>query len=265
VALGNLSIERNISRPVTDDPWLLNQLIHAVRRFYDVIPHSVHISLQLRSQHRPDRNRLLPVEMMHCLFAIAGDAAVDADGRLKIRRLVTDEIIAANRTPPMLFSEIAIRRSSDGDGLYPPVRAPDAGAGRYVQQFRFLRLSEALNYEPIAMALKGTQISLRPGTFLTPEQHKSSRRHRRIFEELLAWGAQPTPIPKRDIDDFLEQVQRGLVRERRGRPAHTGAYIAWSLNQLKEMLKSFNALAARCAPAEDGTPKAEIAESHRRR
>jgi len=50
VALGNISIEANISKPITRDPWILNQLIHQTLQFYDITPHSIHLSMQLRSQ-----------------------------------------------------------------------------------------------------------------------------------------------------------------------------------------------------------------------
>jgi len=32
--------------------------------------------------------------------------------------------------------------------------------------------------------------------------------------------------------------------ERRGKPAHNAAYIAWALNQLRKSLNAFNELAA---------------------
>ena len=38
LALGSLSLEANLSKPVTDDPWLLNQLIHQTRMFFPIAP-----------------------------------------------------------------------------------------------------------------------------------------------------------------------------------------------------------------------------------
>ncbi len=240
VALGNLSIEENISKPVTDDPWTLNQLIHQTRRFYDIAPHSVHISLQLRSQHKPDRDRLLPLSVMKCLFALAGDVGRDEGGRLRIRRLTNDEIITRDPVPHMLFSEISVRHSTGEDeASIPRVRASQSG-GRYVQQFRFLRLSPHLNYEPIVLGLKGIQMSLRPGTFLTPAQYESSAKHRRLFEELLAWGESPTPISDEETEEFTRVVRDGLMTERRGKPAHSEAYIMWCTSQLQNALQHFN-------------------------
>ncbi|MGB2820315.1 MAG: gamma-glutamylcyclotransferase family protein [Phycisphaerae bacterium] len=243
VAMGNLSVKANISKPLTDDPWLLNQLIHEARSFYKIAPHSVHISLQLRKQQRPVQDRLLPMAAMKCLFAIAGDPVRLPSGQVQIRRLISDEIITAEPTPHMLFSQISRRHSGESEESYPPVRTPHAG-GRYVQQFKFLRLAPEVNYEPIVLALKGLQISCRPGSFMTAGQYESSARHRRCFEQLLAWGAEPRALGDEETGGFLDAVRKGLCTERRGKAAHSGAYIAWAVDQLQAVLASFNALVA---------------------
>ena len=115
VALGSLSLEANISKPVTDDPWLLNQLIHQARMFFPIAPHSVHVSLQIHSRRHPNENRLLPLGGMKCLFALGGDPRRSRDGTVQIQRLVSDEIISREARPHMLFSQISLRRSSEAD------------------------------------------------------------------------------------------------------------------------------------------------------
>ncbi|MCE5324790.1 MAG: gamma-glutamylcyclotransferase [Planctomycetaceae bacterium] len=254
-ALGNVSITENLSQPLTHDPWLLNQLIQETMDFFAVKPHSLHISLQLRRQHRPVRDRLLPLEVFKCLFALVGDLAASPDGRLRISRLADGEIVGKDlphgadksTTPHMLFSDISRRRSSPGGtGRHDGVATPDAG-GRYVQQFKFMRLAPRFNYETIALALKGIQITYCPGTFLTAEQYTTSRRHRRIHDELTQWARQPTPLAASEINLFIQAVQEGLMTEKRGKPAHTTAYIAWACTRLRETLKEFNAAVQRAA------------------
>ena len=252
VALGNVSIEANLSKPLTDDPWVLNQLIHEARRFYRIAPHSVHISLQLRTQHRPVRDRLMPAGVMKCLFAIAGDPARGADGRVGIRRLTGGEIIRRDEGGPgMLFCEISRRRSSESDESYAPAR-PDAPSGRYVQQFKFLRLAKDINYEPLAMALKGLHIHYLPGTFMTATQYTESLRHRQLFEELMAWGKAPEPLEPQEIGEFLSAVGSGLRVERRGKPAHSATYIAWAIDELAMALERFNAVLREAGREPDG-------------
>jgi len=246
LALGNLSIEANLSKPLTNDPWMLNQFLHEAQRFYPVRPHSVHISLQLRSQHQPAHDRTLPLHVMKCLFALAGDPRPGPDGRLHCARLTSDEIINTEKTPSMLFCEVRRRYQRASDETAPPA----AGDGRYVQQFRFLRLSPHINYEPIILALKGLQLRLRPASFLTPAQYTDSPRHRRLFERLRAWGARPRPLRDSEIAGFLRHVRAGLLTERRGRPAHTEAYIRWACAELDRMLRDFNQRLVRpAAPA----------------
>ncbi|MCE5276628.1 MAG: gamma-glutamylcyclotransferase family protein [Planctomycetaceae bacterium] len=254
-ALGNVSITENLSQPLTHDPWLLNQLIQETMMFFAVKPHSLHISLQLRRQHRPVRDRLLPLDVFKCLFALVGDLAADSDGRLRISRLADGEIVGSNlptgadksTTPHMLFSDISRRRSSPGGtGRHDGVATPDAG-GRYVQQFKFMRLAPRFNYETIAMALKGIQITYCPGTFLTAEQYQTSRRHRRVHDELTAWAQRPTALSADEVNVFIEAVHDGLMTERRGKPAHTTAYIAWACTRLRESLRQFNSAVHRAA------------------
>ena len=241
VALGNLSIRANISKPLTDDPWLLNQLIHQARMFYKIAPHSVHISLQMRRQQSPVQDRLLPSAMIKCLLAIAGDPVRTPDGRVQIRRLQSEEILTGQPNPHLLFSEISLRHSSESDELYPAVRTGRA-AGTYVQQFKFLRLASDLNYEPIAMALKGIQISMRPGSLLTTAQYQRSSRNRAVYHELMEWGNSAESLSDAEIDSFLSAVDDGLATERFGKPIHSGAYVAWAIEQLRSMLKGFNIL-----------------------
>lgn len=243
-ALGNLSIKANLSKPITRDPWTLNQFIHEVRRFYEIAPHSVHLSLQLRTRHRPVQDRTPPLYVLKCLFAIAGGPVVDADGAVRISRLATEEITGQEPGHQLLFSDVRKRYSVETDEEHRFPSSP-AQEGRYVQQYRFLRLGSQLNYEPIIMALKGVQIALSPGSFLTPAQHQSSAKHRRLAESLLSWGRAPDPISDKRIESFLGHVHHGLMTERRGRPAHSEAYVAWSLAQLRRMVGDFNAMVDR--------------------
>jgi hypothetical protein len=238
VALGSLSIQANISKPITDDPWLLNQMVHETRRFFHISPHSLHVSLQLRTQHKPVRDRLLPMGALKCLFALGGDLQVRPDGRCHVSRLTSNEIIDRGEEPHMLFSDISKRFSSEQEEPYLTVE--DDRRGLYVQQFRFLKLRSELNYEPIALALKGLQIALRPGTFMTAQQYAENRRHREAFHEILDWGADPQPISTSDRETFLGGVYSGLMTEKRGKPAHGEAYIAWAISELNLALDAFN-------------------------
>jgi len=253
LALGNLSIEENISMPITDDPWVLNQIINETRIFYGgVAPHSIHISMQLRnSLHRPAVDKPPPLSVLKCLFALAGAPGPDKNGNIVIRRLINNEIIRKNfaetdsddrsamRPNSLQFSQVSRRRSESSDRSYAAIRTRRA-QGRYVQQFKFMRLSGRMNYELIAVALKGLQLGMTLGSFLTAKQHDENQAYRKRFGKLMDWGAAPQPLSDDEIESFLEPVYRGLITERRGKPAHSEAYIAWAINQIREMLHKFN-------------------------
>jgi hypothetical protein len=196
--------------------------------------------------------------MFKCLFAIAGDPVATPDGHVRIRRLQSDEILAGPPNPHLLFSEISLRHSSEADEFYPAVRTGRAG-GTYVQQFKFLRLASDLNYEPIAMALKGIQIRMRPGSFMTTAQYQRGSRSRAVYHELMEWGNSPESLSDAEIDSFLSAVDEGLATERFGKPVHSGEYVAWAIEQLRSMLKAFNMLVNR--KKRENAPDALAAEA----
>jgi hypothetical protein len=254
LAMGSLSIEENISMPITDDPWVLNQIVAETRKFYGhIAPHSIHISMQLRSsRHRPAIDKPPPLSALKCLFALAGDPGPDDNGNIVIHRLMNNEIIrkdlAGEKSPEgalskkanaLQFSRVSRRSSESSDESYSAIRA-GRKPGRYVQQFKFMRLNRNMNYELIAVALKGLQMGMSLGSFLTVKQHNSNQAYRKRFRKLLDWGETPQPLSENEIEAFLAPVYRGLITERRGKPAHSEAYIAWAVNQVREMLYNFN-------------------------
>jgi len=137
-------------------------------------------------------DRLLPLEAMKCLLALAGDPAREGDGRVRVRRLAGEEIIRIKPAKHMLFSQTSRRRAADEDADLP------ASRGRWVQQFKFLRLSPEINYEPIIVALKGLQVFYKPGSFLTGAQFRREDAMREMFEELVRWGHAAEPLGSRE-------------------------------------------------------------------
>ena len=112
--------------------------------------------------------------------------------------------------------------------------------GKFVQQFKFLRLAPEMNYELLAVALKGLQITHRPGSFLVGDQYNRLPRLAKLTDDLLAWSRAPNALTDKDVESFLNGMYEGLMTEKRGKPAHTEAYIAWCLNQLRLRLVTFN-------------------------
>jgi len=237
LAPGRLNIAGELSRPATANPWLLNQLIHEIVNFYDVHPHSLHLSLQLR-KHQIGNQKILPLGFVKCLLVLGGGPERKHTGRLWISRMGYDEITQYGYGEELVFARTS-KRSWYLGGDEVADKTP-AQATAYVQQYKFIRLEKRTNYEPLIMCLKGLQLGYNPGDYLTVEQLRSSSKLRQQYEELKKWAAQPTKITPMTISKFLKTVQNGLMNEGHRRPAHDLHYIDWALSAIDIQLRMFN-------------------------
>lgn len=236
-APGRLNAERELSRPATADPWLLNQLIHEMIAFYHVTPHSLHLSFQVLKKQVGKQN-LLPVEFVKCLLALGGGLQKTEDGRFHISRMANNEIIRDRGGEELVFCRTSKRNWYLGeDDIYD--KAPPH-ATTWVHQYKFIRLDPHANYEQLILALKGLQISCNPGDYLTSEQLKENQKLRDDFAELKEWAAAPKPLSSGTVADFMDAVREGLMKELRGAPAHKPHYIQWGLSALRTQLSMFN-------------------------
>ncbi len=237
LAPGRLNIAGELSRPATADPWLLNQLINEIVNFYDVRPHSLHLSLQLRKSQR-DNQKILPLGFVKCLLALGGGPEQKSTGRLWVSRMGHDEIKQYEYGEELVFARTSKRRwYLGGDDI---ANKLPAQATTHVQQYKFIRLEKRANYEPLIMCLKGLQLSYNPADYLTAEQLKNNSRLQRQYEELKKWAAEPTEISHQMISRFVRTVQDGLMNEGHHRPAHTLHYIDWVLSAIDVQLRMFN-------------------------
>jgi hypothetical protein len=226
-----------LSRPATASPWLLNQLINEITAFYDVGPHSLHLSFQMR-RHQVGKQKVLPLGFVKCLLVLGGGTEVNKTGNLWVSRMGHDEITRQQTGEELVFARTSERRwfvgaSEVGD------KTPTA-ATTHVQQYKFIRLENRANYEPLIMCLKGLQLSYNPADYLTAEQLRKSAKLRGEYEELKAWSANPTEINQKIIKSFLQTVRDGLMNEAHHRPEHQPHYIEWAIAAIDMRLRTFN-------------------------
>ncbi|MCJ7777577.1 MAG: gamma-glutamylcyclotransferase, partial [Sedimentisphaerales bacterium] len=176
LAPGRLNIAGELSRPATADPWLLSQLIHEITSFYKVAPHSLHLSFQLRKV-QIGRQKVLPLDFVKCLLALGGGLQKKKTGRLWISRMGYDEITQSDNGEELVFARTSKRRWYLGDDEVADKPPPQATA--YTQQYKFIRLEERANYEPLILCLKGLQLAYNPGDYLSAEQLRTSEKLRR--------------------------------------------------------------------------------------
>ncbi len=254
LAPGRLNMVGELSRPATASPWLLNQLIHEITAFYNVPPHSLHLSFQLRKKQIGNQ-KVLPIGFVKCLLALGGGPELKSTGRLLVSRMVYDEITKPpanqekNKNHGILEGddrvkeELVFARTNKRKWYMP---ADDIGeripaqATTYVQQYKFIRLDERANYEPLIMCLKGLQLSYNPGDYLTAEQLNSSGKLREDFENLKKWSLKPEKISSQTINKFIKTVYQGLINEGHRKPIHEMHYIDWVLTAIDMQLRMFN-------------------------
>jgi gamma-glutamylcyclotransferase (GGCT)/AIG2-like uncharacterized protein YtfP len=237
LAPGRLNIAGELSRPATADPWLLNQLIHEIASFYDVRPHSLHLSLQLR-RNQIDKQKILPLGFVKCLLALGGGPERKSSGKMWISRMGNDEIKQYQYGEEIVFARTSKRRwYLGGDDV---ANKPPAQATTHVQQYKFIRMDKRANYEPLIVCLKGLQLAYNPAEYLTVEQLKNNPGLQGQYEDLKKWAAEPTEISRQTIDRFIKMVQTGLLNEGHRQPVHQLHYIDWALSALDAQLRTFN-------------------------
>jgi len=238
IAPGRLSVAGELSRPATADPWLLSQLIHQLIAFFQIRPHSLHLSFQLR-RNQIDKQRVLPVGFVKCLLALGGGPAPGPQG-IWISRLCQGEITQITTGEEFVFARMSRRNWYLGDdeiGDRPPAQATT-----HIQQYKFIRLDKNANYEPLIVCLKGLQLGFNPGDYLRAEQMQANPRLARDYQAIKDWAARPTEIGRRTISRFLDAVHQGLMCERYRRPVHNLHYIEWALGTVENQLRQFNEL-----------------------
>jgi gamma-glutamylcyclotransferase (GGCT)/AIG2-like uncharacterized protein YtfP len=233
-SLGKLGVAGDFSKPVTDDPWVLNQLINQSVLFADILPHSFHITLDTRDE--PDMSRLNDPELLICLLLLCGDIELDERGYPHENRICNCEII--DKYGRLHFSDENVHFASEEDeeeGLIERSRKIN------LIEYKFMRLRSNRNYEPFILALKGFQLGYNPrplgSTFRSLDEFSFPE-----VETLRKWAEKPWPLPDTIISEFLRLVRKGLMEEDDGRPAHPVDYIEGNLKKLERMLSRMNEL-----------------------
>ncbi len=237
LAPGRLNVLGEVSKPATNDPWVLNQLIHEIAVFYPVKSHSLHLTLQMR-KNQISSQRPLRLSMVKCLLALGGGMETQHTGTLWVSRMGHDEIRQDRYGEELIFARRNKRRPNlAGENM------ADKSAFKvtsFTQQYKFIRLDPRANYEPLIMALKGLQISYNPDEYLTAVQLSSNRKLQNDYEELKRWASNPTEISRASRSRFLDLVQQGLLNEGHRRPAHQLHYIDWVVGAIDVQLRLFN-------------------------
>ena len=199
-ALGRYQILGDLSRPLFDSPWGMSRLINEVVDFINIPPHSLHISMELNSNHKNIRDVKHKDENLACLMMLGGDFGYDTDGVFREFRLFNKELQTREKT----FLNFSDRKYHFSRPNQNPEDASD------VMEYKFSRLNkERTDYGVHITALKGYQFA----THARPICSKAinERMPEQIF--LDQWGRTPESIDTFAINKFLNTIEKGMIEE----------------------------------------------------
>jgi len=239
-AFGRYKIAGDLSKPTTQDPWVLSELINQMIRFIGIKPHSLHLSLEI-DRERPI-TRLKDPDFLLCLLLIGGDIDLDDRGFLREKRIFQGEI--TNPYTGMDFSRFNEHRQFDNDP-HP----------KKVVEFTFPRLFRDHSYEELVMSLKGFQWASNPSPLELGDDSPYADYHRGIAIMISNWSRSPEPVSEETIRRFLHEVEIGLFKEKHDRGGHTDSYIASCMERVESQLRERNRFIMIHSPADAYGPQ----------
>ena len=198
LAFGRYKLLGDVSKPATQDPWMLNQLTNLAIRFLGIRPHSLHLSFQIAQD--TDFKKLEDPDYLLCLLLLGGDLRPDENGKLREARLYWKEIIRDDRN--VYFSRLNRHHNS-----------PEESAWNSVVEYQFSRLFFDYDYQPLMMAIKGFQLGANPYPLKGCLDCPHEEFHQEVEHFLIQWAANPIPVCKRSLEKFITIVEQGLEQE----------------------------------------------------
>jgi gamma-glutamylcyclotransferase (GGCT)/AIG2-like uncharacterized protein YtfP len=198
LAFGRYKLFGDVSKPATQDTWILSRLIDLAVRYMEVKPHSLHISMQI-SQNQ-NFNKLTSPDHLLCLLLLGGDLREDSEKKLREMRIHRGEIIYPK--VGLYFSRLNRHHKN-----------PDDDSWTYVVEYQFPRLYFEYDYQPLIMAIKGFQIAANPYPFKDCKECPYEGYHAELERFLKKWASRPTSLPASSIEAFLSLVEEGLWQE----------------------------------------------------
>lgn len=198
LAFGRYKLLGDVSKPATQDPWLLSQIIDLAVRYLNIRPHSMHLSLSTSSKE--NFNEVKDIEHYLCLLILGGDLREDENGQLREMRIHLREIMSEEGD--VVFSRLNKHHQDPEDMSY-----------SFVVEYQFPRLYYEYDYQPLIMALKGFQIGANPYPLKGCKTLDESSYVNDLESSLKSWSEHPTTISRQSMDAFISVVEEGLEAE----------------------------------------------------
>lgn len=224
LAFGRYKLLGDVSKPATQDPWVLSQILDLAVRYLDIRPHSMHLSLGVDKQ---SFNRVEELEHYLCLLILGGDLREDKSNTLREMRIFNKEIMTEDGK--MIFSRLNRHHKN-----------PDERTWSFVVEYQFPRLFYDYDYQPIMMALKGFQKQANPYPFSGCKELTDRTFINELEDSLKNWASAPRPVSDSGINNFIRVVEQGLDKEASEIGPEYGKYALRILGRIEERLKRRN-------------------------
>ncbi|MDZ7315582.1 MAG: gamma-glutamylcyclotransferase [candidate division KSB1 bacterium] len=226
LAFGRYKLLGDVSKPATQDAWVLSQIIDLAVRFVNIRPHSLHLSYSASS---PDDFRPLEdLDPYLCLLILGGDLREDDHGILREMRIYHGEILSQEGS--VIFSRLNRHH-----------KHPEDSSWSFVIEYQFPRLYYDYDYQPIILALKGFQLSVNPYPLKGCRRVEQGGYGPAVEKALKKWAQHPTAVSQGSLDHFLAKIEEGLSRE--AELLQNEAYRRYSMRilaRIEERLKRRN-------------------------
>jgi hypothetical protein len=222
LAFGRYRLMGDVSKPATQDPWILSQFIALAIHYLDIRPHSLHLSLQ--TDGTQSFNKIPDPDYLICLLILGGDLREDEAGILREMRVYREEILRPDGA--VYFSRFNKHHKEIGDTNWSSVI-----------EYQFPRSSLDYDYQPLIMALKGLQFAVNPYPLHAFPDCPHDELHRELQTMLIRWAANPSPVSHHAISGFLKLVEQGLEYESRriGRDYYAN-YVGRMVHRIESQL-----------------------------
>ncbi len=227
-AFGKNCFFQTYSEPITSDPRILHELVIQTISFSDIKPHSLHLNIQC--PYEVDWNKENDPDLLICLLLLGGDFVFYNEKIYREKRITKREIVDTRGKMHFILQNRHHPYGYEEKNSIPVI------------EFQFPRLSKNKNYELLTMALKGFLIGYQPRPFYERATVTEGKSTDVETKYLMKWACNAKSISNKSISRFIEYVEKGLYREKKGQPAHRKKYISKIIYQIEKELSLRNML-----------------------
>ncbi len=222
LAFGRYKLLGDVSKPATEDSWILSSITDLAVRFMGIKPHSLHISIEIPA-NAPFKKLTNP-DYILCLLTLGGDLREDENGKLREMRIFNQEIF--HKESGLNISRLNKHHKNPEEDVWTPV-----------VEYQFPRLFYEYDYQPLIMALKGFQLGLNPYPFKGCSNLPDPQQYIEMEQFFINWASRPAPIPEQSIDQFLVTIEEGLDKEVAVFGKEHGRYTQRIIGRIEEQIK----------------------------